>query len=154
MSESDENSVLKRTRVMTDDEIYEIMSYLTLKEKLKLSHVSKQFSDCVNQLIRCHKKLKIIVTFGKNQSKCDCVVIVEEEMGENSLLRELDFNTIREKFQLTFEKLSNLKRLIFRFETINSQFCEWINIIFPSIESVSITGYDFGKKSLKLLLNN
>jgi hypothetical protein len=139
MSGRDRNCALKRTRVMTDDEIYEIMSYLTLKEKLKLSHVSEQFSFCVDQWLRREKKLKIIITFDKNERKSHSVVIIAEKTVENCSLKQLDFNTIREKFELTFRKLSNLKKLIFIFETINSQFCEWINKIFASIESMSIT---------------
>jgi hypothetical protein len=138
MSETDNNSVLMESRVMTDDEIYLILSYLTLKEKFRLSHVSKQFSDCVNQSIRCQKILRIRVTFRSNrfvQTR-----IVDLIIGEDLPLRELEFYIIREKFESTFRKLSNLKQLIFQLESINSQFCLWINTIniFPSIESIRI----------------
>jgi hypothetical protein len=59
-------------------------------------------------------------------------------MNKRLPLIELDFNTIREKFESSFRKLSNLKQLILELETINSQFCEWISTIFPSIERIGI----------------
>jgi hypothetical protein len=76
------------------DQLYLITSYLTLKEKLKLSYVSKKFSDCVNQSIRCEKQLEIKVTFGSNHfDKSRSVdIIVEEEICEDLPLRELNFN--------------------------------------------------------------
>jgi hypothetical protein len=138
MSKSDDNSVIMESRVMNDDEIYLILWYLTFKEKLKLISVSKQFFDRVNQSIRCQKILKIKVTFEKKQSDFDCVVSIEKEMNKRLPLIELDFNTIREKFESSFRKLSNLKQLILELETINSQFCEWISTIFPSIERIGI----------------
>jgi hypothetical protein len=136
MSESN-NSVFMESRIMNDDEIYLILWYLTFKEKLKLIFVSKQFFNCVNQSIRCQKILKIKVTFEKKQSDFDRVVSIEKEINKKLPLIEFDFNTIREKFETSFRKLSNLK-LILELETINSQFCEWINTIFPSIERIRI----------------
>jgi len=129
--------VLKRSRVMNDDEIYEILSYLTLKEKLKLSHVSKQFFDWVNESIRFQKRIKIRVTYWKC-FRLSLPFIIEEDIGADLSLRELDFNTYKGKLKLTFRKLTNLKRLILLFDTINNQFWESINTVFPSMHSFKI----------------
>lgn len=101
---------------MNDDEIYEILSYLILKEKLKLSHVSKQFFDCVNQSIRFQKRIKIRVTYWK------CFRLSLPFIIEDLSLRKLDFNINKEKLEPIFRKLTNLKRLILLFDTINNQF--------------------------------
>jgi catabolite regulation protein CreA len=77
MSGSDDNSLLQRSRVMTDDNIYEILSYLTLKQKFRLSHVSKKFSDCVNQSISCQQKLEIEVNFDENEREYDCCFFIK-----------------------------------------------------------------------------
>jgi len=129
MIESNDNSVLKRSRVMNDDEIYEILSYLTLEEKLKLSHVSKQFFDWVNESIRFQKRIKIRVTYWKC-FRLSLPFIIEEDIGADLSLRELDFNTNIEKLEPTFRKLTNLKRLILLFDTINNQFWERLMLCF------------------------
>jgi hypothetical protein len=61
MSEGVDSSQLERSRVMNNEELYFIVSYLTLEEKLKLSSVSKRFFECVDQQLRCEKSLLIRV---------------------------------------------------------------------------------------------
>lgn len=49
------------TVIMSDYELLEILSYLSLIDKLKLSHVLKQVSKCIDNLLKSEKYLKIDV---------------------------------------------------------------------------------------------
>ncbi len=90
---------------------------MTLEEKLKLSSVSKQFSECADQQLRCQKSLLIRVECrcytSRKKSICDIDIVIEEFIRP---YMQLDFNIIREKVEPIFKKLSNLEQLIIKFE--------------------------------------
>jgi hypothetical protein len=102
---------------MSNEELYLIVSHLTLEEKLKLSSVSKQFSECVDQKLRCQKSLLIRVECKCNTSrkKSICDVVIEEFITPYMQPKQLGFNIIREKIEPIFKKLSNLEQLIIKF---------------------------------------
>jgi hypothetical protein len=61
MSSEEESLPSNRLQILNDDELLLILSKMTLREKIGLCPVSKQFNDCVNQQIKSQKRLKISV---------------------------------------------------------------------------------------------
>jgi hypothetical protein len=52
MSSEEESLPSNRLQILNDHELLLILSKITLREKIGLCLVSKQFNDCVNQQIK------------------------------------------------------------------------------------------------------
>jgi hypothetical protein len=112
---------------MNDDDIYEILKYLSLEEKVRLSSVSKQFMKCVNHLLKCQKYLIISVVSYKKFKRDGFNHVLDNSEDE------LNVNSFSEKYESIAKKLENLKCIKLRLEAMDHTFCEWIHRLFPQI---------------------
>ena len=128
-------TIQKNSEVMNDYEVMAVLSYLNIRERFRLSTVSKQFNECVERLNKSQKMLTIKLI---HYDPLDFINIV---INENIIYRRTIADTsIKElvKSGKMFDKFKNVEKIEFKLNTINENVFEWINGLFPDLKSISI----------------
>jgi hypothetical protein len=114
-----------------------ILSQLTLKEKLKLETVSKQFQNCVQNLLEKQNQLliggKSFQNFDNNFIDKFCDQKTHKTFREKFIISQNDFNynyllsnCSQKSLEKVFKYCLNLKSILFNYLIIDFKTIEWV----------------------------
>ncbi len=127
---------MKSSFVMNDDVLKLILTFLPLRDKLKLQRVCSQFEYCVNDLLKSQRGL----TIGNFLSHCNDARHSTIN-GDLSKLFEKQFFNIaenKEKLSPLFSKCPNVKCLELANCQLDPETIEWLKELFPKLECFRI----------------
>ena len=144
-----ENSVSfsHRTDILSDPLLSKILRYLDLRNKSRVTSVSKQFSRCSDSIISKTSSITIFsgytkkpVVFALNKYLNVCPFTLKDSRQLSDDLHQIgyDFEDIRHKYETLFQKLTNLKKITFVLYSVSEQIIQWLAQIFRPNVSIKL----------------